>query len=151
MCRSRFRARLFLLGCAVTTLGEASPLLAATPPEGVADQLSKAVHTCKAMAQDMGGYDAVFHRDPMQPLIDAQGHPITSSGLQGGLFVQGIIWSDEHPFAIVDDELLSQGDVIGPYTILQIQPEGVAVQRAGEKIFIPLDRGLETQEPPPTP
>ena len=145
------RARLFfLLGCVVTTLGGAFPLLAATLPEGVADQLSKAVHTCKAMAQTEG-YDAVFHRDPMQPLIDAQGHPIASSGLQGGLFVQGIIWSDEHPFAIVDDELLSQGDVIGPYTILQIQPEGVAVQRAGERIFIPLDRGLETQEPPPTP
>jgi hypothetical protein len=65
------------------------------------------------------------------------------------LSVQGIIWSDERPLAVIDDELFAQGDAIGPYTILQIRHEGVIVQRDADYLFVPLDRGLETQHEHP--
>jgi hypothetical protein len=101
------------------------------------------------MAQDMAGYDAVFRRDPMRPLIDAQGQLVTTTGLHGGLSVQGIIWSDERPLAVIEDELCAQGDVVGPYKILQIRADGVIAQREDQFLFIPLDRGVETRQEHP--
>ena len=69
---------------------------------------------------------------------------MASAGLHVGLAIQGVIWSDERPLAVIDDELFAQGDAIGPYKILQIRPDGVVVQRQDETLFVPLDRGVET-------
>ena len=106
-------------------------------------QLSQAIASCRELAGRMGGYDVVFRRDPMRPLVDGQGQLASSAGLSGGLSVQGIIWSDQRPLAVIDDELYPAGQTVGPYAILSIQPDGVIVQRGAEKTFIPLDRGIE--------
>jgi hypothetical protein len=119
--------------------------------EQTTEQLSQAIQTYKEITQETGGYDVVFRRDPMQPLTNAQGQLVTFAGLHGGLSVQGIIWSEERPLAVIDDELFAQGDVVGPYTILQIRSNEVTVQRKDkdEVLVIPLDRGIET--PPAQP
>ena len=114
--------------------------------ERTANELGQAIQSIDVMHQDAaGGYDAVFRRDPLRPLVDSQGQLISSAGMSGGLSVQGIIWSDERPLAVIDDELFAQGDTVGPYTIVQIRADGVTVRRGDETIAIPLDRGL----PPP--
>lgn len=131
----------------------AGTVTAQTAPQGserLLEQLAKALATCKALASQVMGYDVVFRRDPMRPLINDHGDLATSSGLHGGLSVEGVIWSDARPLAVIDDELVAQGAVVGPYTVLQIQPDGVVVQRQGESpLFVPLDRGLETPQERP--
>lgn len=110
----------------------------------IAQELGEVIETHEALDAQMIGYDVTFHRDPMRALIDREGQIISVAGLQGGLSVQGVIWSPSLPFVLVDDELRRVGDAIGPYTILEIHPDGVVVQRDGKTLIIPLDRGLDT-------
>ena len=110
--------------------------------ERTARQLSEAIDTATHLAQDEQPYDVVFCRDPMQPLVNDQGDIVFSSGLHGGLSAQGIVWSESRPLVIVDDEVLAKGSAVGPYTIVDIQPDGVIVERDGQRMFVPLDRGL---------
>ena len=109
------------------------------------EQLSQAIEASRQAAAPPGpGYDVVFRRDPMRPLVDSQGQLVTSAGLHGGLSVEGIIWSSDHPLAVIDDDLFAKGDTVGPYTILQIRQDGVVVKRGDDIRLIPLDRGVET-------
>ena len=142
-------ARHFWVALACALSAPATALAAAHPYEQTVDQLTRATQTYRQLAEPLGGYDVVFHRDPMQPLIDARGALITSAGLHGGLAVQGIIWSDKRPLVVIDDQLCAQGSMVGPYRIVQVRPDGVVVQRDRDCLFIPLDRGLETPEPHP--
>ena len=107
-------------------------------------QLSQAVESERQRANEAGGYDVVLRRDPMRALVNAQGQMITAAGLSGGFAIQGIVWSDTRPLAIIDDALVAQGDRIGPYTIVRIQRDGVVVQREGVTQTIPLDHHAET-------
>ena len=116
---------------------------AALAQERALKPLTQAVGQAKRLTAAFAPYDVVFRRDPLQPLVDAQGELISSTGLHGGYLVQGIIWSNERPLAVIDDELVAEGQTAGPYTILHIAPDGVIVQRAADQLFIPLDRGLD--------
>jgi hypothetical protein len=147
---SEFRTPNFHVACVLSLVTALlfGGVVSAAPVESTEramEQLSQAIAAYKQAAAPSAGYDVVFRRDPMQPLVDAQGRPVTFSGLHGGLSVQGIIWSDERPLAVIDDELFAQGDAVGPYTILQVRQDGVITQRGDEYLFVPLDRGLETQ------
>jgi len=106
-------------------------------------QLANTVERSKALRDQLVDYDVVFRRDPMQPLIDADGEMVSVSGLHGGLSVPGIIWSETRPLAVLDDQFLAEGDAIGPYTILDIRKDGLIAMRNREEVFIPLDRGID--------
>ena len=131
----------FLAGAPVWA-AEASP----RAYERVTEQLSQAISASQQLDQEVVAYDAVFRRNPMRPLVDGQGQLVTSVGLKDGLSVQGVIWSSDHPFAVIDEDLVAPGAIIGPYTILQIQADGVVVKRGDEVLTIPLDRGLEPSD-----
>ena len=141
----------FSVGLACALAAPAAALAATHPYEQTVEQLTQATQAYRQLAEPLGGYDVVFHRDPMQSLIDARGALITSAGLHGGLAVQGIIWSEKRPLVVIDDQLYAQGNMVGAYRILQVRQDGVVVQRDRECLFIPLDRGLETPEPHPVP
>ena len=147
-CSAVFSVRAFGVGvlCALSIAG---PVHAAHPYERTAEQLTATTLTYRNLVQEMRGYDVFFHRDPMQPLIDARGQLVSAIGLHDGLAVQGIIWSDQKPLVIIEDELFTQGAQVGPYTILQVHTDGVIVQRENECLFIPLDRGIETPKAHP--
>ena len=121
----------------------AMPVFAAEQAK-VLEELGQSLAVSATFSEQMNGYDVVFRRDPMQPLLNKDGDLIASSGMRGGLSVQGIIWSDEHPLAVVDNELFSVGATVGPYLIAQIQQAGVVVIRGNRELFIPLDRGVES-------
>ncbi len=127
----------------------ATSVPAAQPPyERTTKRLSETLAASRALAKERDPYDVAFRRDPMHPIIDAQGHLMSSAGLRGGLSIQGVLWSEDHPLAVVDDELFTEGETVGPYTILEIRTDGVIVQRGGDdqRLFIPLDRGIEPLE-----
>ena len=147
-------ATLFLL-MASTAGGAAIPA-----EERALQSLTQGIAQATRLLACFAPYEAVFRRDPLQPIVDDRGELSSSIGLHSGYLVQGIIWSDAHPLVVIDDELFTQGDAVGPYTILRIAPDGITVQRAAEQLFIPLDRGLEapreqvipsdSANPPPT-
>ena len=119
----------------------------AAASERTVEQLAQAVTTSQGLIESIAPYDAVFRRNPMQPLVDGQGQWISGSGFSNGLSVQGIIWSDQQPFAIVDDTLYAPGAHVGPYTIVEIKEQGIVVERTGVRLFVPMDRGLEQPTP----
>lgn len=109
-------------------------------------ELAQAIQACKALNEELAPYDAVFRRNPMQSLVDTEGGWVGSLGLNSGLAVQGIIWSDKKPLAIIDDALYATGSTVGPYTIEEIQRDGIKVARGAEHLLIPLDRGLQSDQ-----
>ena len=139
------RRRGVLFAVIIVLAGAVAP--AAAQERGL-KPLANAVDHAKRLLEEFAPYDVVFRRDPMRALVDEQGELVTSTGLHGGLSVDGIIWSTEHPLAVIDDELVAPGQTVGPYTVLQIQADGVVVQRPGQThaLFVPLDRGLETRQ-----
>ena len=111
--------------------------------EQVIEKLSRLVARSKALESLQTPYDVAFRRDPMQAMVDEQGRLVSSVGLQGGMSIQGVIWSEERPLAVVDGELAATGSVIGPYRIVRIRQDGVVVQRRdqAQTVWIPLDHG----------
>ena len=132
---------LMVAGCVLlmTSSAVASP----ANYERTTDQLSQAIGLYKELSKQQSRYDVAFRRDPMRPLVDAQGNLTTSAGLRDGLSVQGIFWSEGRPLVVIEDQLFAQGDTIDQYTIREIRQDGVVVQSASETQTIPLDRGLD--------
>ena len=114
------------------------------------NELREAMQAVRVQQQRFAPYDAVFRRDPLQAIIDDRGQLISSAGLSGGLSVQGIIWSSERPLAVIDDTLVAAGETAGPYSVVDIQPDRVLVQRGDERLWIPLDRGVDSLERAPS-
>ena len=131
------RSLISWIGLAVLISATQTQRVAFAQEQQTAADLSQAIESAKAAAAAGPGYDAVFHRDPMRPLVDQEGNLVASVGYQGGLSVQGIIWSDDRPLVVVDDELFAKGATVGPYTITDIQPNGITVTQGSEAKFIP--------------
>lgn len=124
---------------------------AATADERAIEQVADATATHQKLLEGNAPYDAVFRRDPMRQLVDERGELTMASGFSSGYAVQGIIWSPEHPLAIIDDELYATGAQVGPYTILEIRADGVVAQRGSETLFVPLDRSARAIPTPADP
>lgn len=145
----RLRRLAAVIGCGLGMF--CAPAAAGGPTsehDRIAQGLGEVVETHEALDAQMVGYDVIFHRDPMRALIDREGQIVSVAGLQGGLSVQGVIWSENLPLVLMDDELYRVGDVMGPYTVLAIYPDGTLVERDGTRLFIPLDRGFERDAVP---
>lgn len=48
------------------------------------------------------------------------------------LVLQGIFWDEANPKAVLNDKMLSKGDTLGNYKVMEIKP-GSVVLRTGEK------------------
>ena len=138
----------FLAGFCLTIT---STVMATPNYDKTVDQLSQAVTTYKELTGHPEKYDVAFRRDPTKPLVDGQGNILSASGMKDGLSVQGIIWSDANPLAVIEGDLYAPGDTIDQYTIAEIRKDGVTVQSGTTTQFIPLDRGLESGPPTATP
>jgi len=134
--------RLFLAACCVALVAFASPASAAPDKYSrTAEELSQAIATYQKLNAQQEKYEVAFRRDPLRPLVDAQGNLLSSAGLHDGLWVQGIIWSPERPLAVIEGELFGPGDTLDQYTILEVRQDGVLVQGGnGETEFIPMER-----------
>jgi hypothetical protein len=67
-------------------------------------------------------------RDPMQASLSAGGQ-----GGSGNLVVKGIVYSENHPSAIVDDQIVHQGDKILGVAAVKINKNSVEFEMNGKK------------------
>lgn len=82
-------------------------------------------------------YASHNRRDPFVPLLDRKGRPITvvEGGVQfkvSDLYLEGIIWDDIKPMAIINDEVVSAGDKIRGVEIVDIQKDKVILSYQDE-------------------
>jgi hypothetical protein len=67
-------------------------------------------------------------RDPMQASLSAGGQ-----GRSGTLVVKGIVYSEDRPSAIVDDQIIHQGDKILGVTVVKINKNNIEFEMNGKK------------------
>ena len=124
-----------------------------TEYEVMAKAFSRSTQVFQKLIESGPGYNVVSHRDPMEPLIDGQGNIVATTvttpvSSHEDLVVKGIVYSDKFKAALIDDKLYFPGDIVGPYRILQIKPDGFLAQDGGKTIFVPLYSNTEAQEKP---
>jgi hypothetical protein len=80
---------------------------------------------------DTAGYDKAWGRDPFSPKVGLRGTEIAVSDLK----LEGILWKQgRQSKAIINGEVISEGEAIGNLTVLSIEKESVVVTD-GEKKY----------------
>jgi hypothetical protein len=79
-------------------------------------------------------------REPMAELIDPNGNVLIAKkvGL-GGLNLKGIIYSATVPLAVINDEVLSEGDTVAGYVIVAITEKGVRLDKDNKGFTLTLE------------
>lgn len=82
-------------------------------------------------------------RDPFSPLISKGGRVlITQESVVSNFILKGIIYSDNHSLAIINDEVLKENDRIGNYIVLKIEEKRVVLinmETGKEQIVLKLE------------
>jgi len=95
---------------------------------------------CSAAAQESGYAFGIRDRDPMAPLIDNNGGILIAKELDvDGFALKGIIYSATMPLAVINDEVLSEGDTLGGYTITEITETAVSLQKDDKGFTLKLE------------
>src|SRR4030042_1362392 len=80
------------------------------------------------------------HRDPLAPLVDKNGVILIQQEVEvGGMTLTGIIYSPAAPLAVINDEVLAEGDDIAGYTVLDITERTVQLQKGNEGFTLKLE------------
>lgn len=102
-----------------------------------------------AFAQiEKGGfvYDSKGNRDPLMPLVDAQGYVVSFASTEGAsdLNLEGIVkGQDEGHFAIINSSVFKVGDMIGGYELITIEDTRVILSNNGEELVLELEKEEE--------
>ena len=74
----------------------------------------------------------------MRPLIDKEGNILIKEKKEGSSFVlQGIIYSPQGSVAIINNELLHEGDTLmGQFKVKKIESKGVVLEKEGKEYFL---------------
>ena len=83
-------------------------------------------------------------RDPFLPLVDKKGRPVSivEGGVQfkaSDLYLEGIIWDEVKPMAIINDEVVSSGDKIRGVTIEKIEKDKVILNYQDSSFELKMD------------
>ncbi len=80
------------------------------------------------------------NRDPLDPLISKSGLVLIPQELDfAGLSLKGIIYSQKEAVAIINDEVVKEGDSIGEYTVLKIEEKKVILRKGNEGFTLKLE------------
>lgn len=94
----------------------------------------------QALAQQTSYSFTTKDRDPMAPLVDNNGNILIPKEFDvGGLNLKGIIYSAAMPLAIINDQVLAEGDTLGEYTIVDITEKSVSLQKADKGFVLKLE------------
>jgi len=78
-------------------------------------------------------YDRKGKRDPFIPLEE------TEKGTKlAWLSLEGILWTPERPLAIINDQIVSKGDIVQGAKVINIKKEGVTLRYGEEETFLKL-------------
>ena len=112
----------------IRVLNQPSPKAARAQNPGKANvDSSVAISEKKINWQIPDPYPASL-RDPMQAGLSAGG-----LGENGSLVVKGIVYSDDKPSAVVDNQIVHQGDKISGATIVRINKNDIEFEMDGKK------------------
>ena len=79
-------------------------------------------------------------RDPLDPLVSKSGLILIPQELDfTGLSLKGIIYSEKGAIAIINDEVLKEGDSIGEYTVIKIEEKSVVLKKGNEGFTLKLE------------
>lgn len=82
----------------------------------------------------------IEERDPFSPLVSKSGLILIPREIDiTDLVFRGIIYSQEEPIAIINDQVLKKGDSIGKYTILEIKEKEVLLKKGNEGFTLKLE------------
>jgi type II secretory pathway component PulC len=94
-------------------------------------------------AEDGFLYPDEFDRDPLEPLINAEGVINVKLVRQyGDLELNGIMYSraETQSSAIINNTLVKKGDYIGAYKIEEIKLDSVVLNKKGKKISLEISK-----------
>ena len=83
-------------------------------------------------------------RDPMVPLVDKKGRPVAvvEGGIQfkiSDLSLEGIIWDETKPLAIINDEVVGCGDKVSGVTVVKIEKDKVILNYQNETFELKME------------
>ena len=82
-------------------------------------------------------YKAFVDRDPLNSLINNRGEiTIKRPTEMGDLLLQGILYAEEGNTAIINNELLKEGDILEGYTIKKIESRRVIFEKDGKEYIL---------------
>jgi len=91
-------------------------------------------------AQEAADVFEVSNRDPFSPLVSKNGTILIPREVDlGGLVVKGIIYSKKSPVVIINNEVLSRGENIGDYLVLEIEKERVILTKDNQEFILKLE------------
>ncbi len=79
-------------------------------------------------------------RDPFLPLVNKNGLVLIPTEVDvGGLQLGGIIYSEESPVAIINQEVLKREEVIEGYEIMAINEKEVILKKGNDEFILKLE------------
>ena len=83
-------------------------------------------------------------RDPLVPLVDKKGRPVAvvEGGIQfkiSDLSLEGIIWDETKPLAIINDEVVGCGDKVSGVTVVKIEKDKVILNYQNETFELKME------------
>lgn len=74
------------------------------------------------------------------PLVDSHGKIRISRevGIEG-MFLEGIIYSEESPLVVINGEVLGGGQLISGYTVLKVGKKVVILEKKGKEYELKLE------------
>ena len=79
-------------------------------------------------------------RNPFAPLISKYGLILIPKEVDiTGLALKGVIYSQSGPVAVIDDEILEEGDNIGVYIVVKIEEKKVILKKGNEQFTLKLE------------
>ena len=83
-------------------------------------------------------------RDPFIPLVDRKGRPvaIVEGSLQfkvSDLSLEGIIWDETKPLAIINDQVVGCGDKVSGVTVVKIEKDKVILNYQNESFDLKME------------
>jgi len=105
--------------------------------------LAGVVFVAQAVAEEQYAYNFEGRRDPFVPLITPAGYLINQEPeTNAALRVEGIMYDPKgDSMAIINGELVREGETIGDAVVSVIEPNKVTVIKANEKMEIELRKG----------
>ncbi|MCF7873447.1 MAG: general secretion pathway protein GspB [Candidatus Omnitrophica bacterium] len=79
-------------------------------------------------------------RNPFHPLVDPYGKILIPKKVNiANLSLEGIIYSKKNPVVAINGEILKTGEKIGEYTILEIRPKEIILEKGNKKHSLNLE------------
>ena len=94
-------------------------------------------------AEDAFVYPDNYDRDPLEPLINAEGVVNVKLVRQyGDLELNGIMYSsvESGSSAIINNTLVKKGDYIGAYKVMEIKRDSVVLDKKGKTISLAISK-----------